>query len=142
MEEATAFFELDLDRFGKNVSIQRHFPDQPLSCQVDTEQFQQVILNLLLNAMQALRGEGTIHMEVLADERAENPYAVLCVRDTGIGIDEEVREKLFTPFFTTKEDGTGLGLVNSKKIVEAHGGNIRVESIPGEGTSFFVALPR
>jgi PAS domain S-box-containing protein len=142
VEEATAFFELDLDRFGKNVSIQRHFPDQPLSCQVDTEQFQQVILNLLLNAMQALRGEGTIHMEVLADERAENPYAVLCVRDTGIGIDEEVREKLFTPFFTTKEDGTGLGLVNSKKIVEAHGGNIRVESIPGEGTSFFVALPR
>ena len=141
VEEATAFFELDLDRLG-DVSIERHFPGQPLSCEVDTEQFQQVILNLLLNAIQAMRGGGAIHMEVFADEDAEIPYAVLCVRDTGIGIDEEVREKLFTPFFTTKEDGTGLGLVTSKKIVEAHGGNIRVESTPGEGTSFFVALPR
>lgn len=142
VEEATAFFELDLDRFGGNIRIERHFPGQPLNCEIDTEQFQQVILNLLLNATQAMRDGGAIRMEVFADDDAENPHAVLCVHDTGIGIDEEIREKLFTPFFTTKEDGTGLGLVTSKKIVEAHGGNIRVESTPGEGTSFFVALPR
>ena len=79
---------------------------------------------------------------MFADDDLKAPHVVLCVRDTGSGIDDEVRERLFTPFFTTKEDGTGLGLVTSKKIVEAHGGNIRVDSTPGEGTSFFVALPR
>ena len=142
VEEATAFFELDLDRKGRDVTIERSFPDQPLACQVDTEQFQQVILNLLLNAMQAMREGGTISIQVFADDDPEAPHAVLCVRDTGSGIDDEVRERLFTPFFTTKEDGTGLGLVTSKKIVEAHGGSIRVDSTPGEGTSFFVALPR
>ena len=57
-------------------------------------------------------------------------------------MDDEVREKLFTPFFTTKEDGTGLGLVTSKKIVEAHNGSIRVESKPDQGTQFYVNLPQ
>ena len=142
VEEATAFFELDLNRKGGNVAIERSFPGQPLGCKLDTEQFQQVILNLLLNAMQAMREGGTIQIEVFADDDPEDPHAILCVRDSGIGIDEAVREKLFTPFFTTKEDGTGLGLVTSKKIVEAHGGSIRAESTPGEGTSFYVALPR
>ena len=67
---------------------------------------------------------------------------VLTVGDTGIGMDDEVREKLFTPFFTTKEDGTGLGLVTSKKIIDAHNGQIRVDSEPGCGTQFSISLPQ
>ena len=57
-------------------------------------------------------------------------------------MDNEVREKLFTPFFTTKEDGTGLGLVTSKKIIDAHNGQIRVDSEPGRGTRFSISLPQ
>ena len=68
-------------------------------------------------------------------------FKCVIIGDTGVGMDDEVREKLFTPFFTTKEDGTGLGLVTSKKIIDAHGGHIRVESQPGKGTSFFISLP-
>ena len=67
---------------------------------------------------------------------------MLIVGDTGVGMDDEVREKLFTPFFTTKEDGTGLGLVTSKKIIDAHNGQIRVDSEPGRGTQFSISLPQ
>ena len=84
---------------------------------------------------------GTLTVQLYTDA-ADNPCGVLCIRDTGLGMDDEVREKLFTPFFTTKEDGTGLGLVTSKKIIEAHSGHIRVESQPGTGTSFFISIPQ
>ena len=57
-------------------------------------------------------------------------------------MNDEVREKLFTPFFTTKEDGTGLGLVTSKKIIDAHNGQILVDSEPGRGTQFSISLPQ
>jgi signal transduction histidine kinase len=100
-----------------------------------------VILNLLLNATQAMPDGGDIEVEVYPVGPHADGGATLCVRDHGIGIKEEHQEKLFTPFFTTKEDGTGLGLVTSRKIVEAHGGQIRVTSKPGEGTSFFIDLP-
>ena len=68
--------------------------------------------------------------------------ATFCIGDTGQGMNEEVLEKLFTPFFTTKEDGTGLGLVTSKKIIDAHVGEINVESEPNTGTQFFVTVPK
>jgi signal transduction histidine kinase len=78
----------------------------------------------------------------LTSRRAEDgDWALVAVRDCGIGIEADVLERLFTPFFTTKEDGTGLGLVTSRKIVEAHGGRITVESVPGQGTCFSIALP-
>jgi signal transduction histidine kinase len=74
--------------------------------------------------------------------RVEENQGVLSIGDTGIGMADEVREKLFTPFFTTKEDGTGLGLVTSKKIIDAHNGQIRVDSEPGRGTQFSISLPQ
>ena len=141
VEEAAAFFEIDLERNAKPIAISRSFPDSPLVCHVDTEQFQQVILNLLLNATQAMPEGGTIDLGLFESQEEEDLHATLRVRDDGIGIARDVQQKLFTPFFTTKEDGTGLGLVTSKKIVEAHGGQIRVDSEPGQGTSFYVDLP-
>jgi len=140
-EEAAAFFEIDLERRPKGIHLERTYPPSPLRCQLDPEQFQQVILNLLLNATQAMSDGGCIHIEVCQAEGPKGPQAALIIRDEGIGMDDQVREKLFTPFFTTKEDGTGLGLVTSKKIVEAHSGQITVESELGEGTSFSVLLP-
>ena len=141
VEEAAAFFEIDLERKQQAVEIRRLFLETPCVCQVDTEQFHQVILNLLLNATQAMPEGGTIELEVAQTSDADGDWIVTRVRDTGMGIDEELQEKLFTPFFTTKEDGTGLGLVTSRKIIEAHGGNIVVDSTPGDGTCFTIALP-
>ncbi|MEE2659771.1 MAG: ATP-binding protein [Candidatus Latescibacterota bacterium] len=146
VEEATAFFEIDLERKTQAVEIERHLSGNdgapcPCTCQLDPEQFHQVILNLLLNATQAMPDGGRIVLHVHNRSDSDGEWAVVSVSDTGSGIDEEIRDKLFTPFFTTKEDGTGLGLVTSRKIVEAHGGQITVDSTPGEGTCFTISLP-
>lgn len=143
VEEAAAFFEIDPERKRENIAIRRNFPAEPTVCAIDPEQFQQIVLNLLQNATQAMPEGGYIDIEIAVDLEADQKHrALLCIRDTGIGMDAEVQEKLFTPFFTTKEDGTGLGLVTSKKIIDAHGGAIRVESELGNGTCFTISLPQ
>lgn len=102
------------------------------------EEIGQVVLNLILNAAEALgRGGGTIRVRLFPS----GPQAILEVCDSGPGIPPAVLDKLFTPFFSTKPGGTGLGLSISQRIVEDHGGSIRVESAPGRGTAFRVALP-
>ncbi|MBI2505339.1 MAG: PAS domain S-box protein [Candidatus Latescibacteria bacterium] len=141
VEEAAAFFEIDLERRPENIALQRHYPDLPMGCAIDPEQFQQVILNLLHNATQAMAPRGGTIAIGLSAGAAEPAQIRLTIRDQGMGMSSEVQEKLFTPFFTTKEDGTGLGLVTSKKIVEAHGGLIQVESEPGKGTCFTISIP-
>ena len=103
----------------------------------DAAQMQQVLLNLLLNALQAISGAGSIRAAV---ERRD-PHAVLTVADSGRGIAPENLASIFRPFFTTKGQGTGLGLSLARRIVEDHGGRIEVESQPGEGTKFTVRLP-
>jgi PAS domain S-box-containing protein len=138
VEETTAFFAIDIERSREDIHIERRFPDGDLICRIDPEQLQQVILNLLQNAMQAMPEGGAIEVGL----RTEGELGVLTISDTGVGMDDEVREKLFTPFFTTKEDGTGLGLVTSKKIIDAHNGQILVDSEPGRGTQFSISLPQ
>ena len=138
VEETTAFFAIDIERSREDIHIERRFPDGDLICRIDPEQLQQVILNLLQNAMQAMPEGGAIEVGL----RTEGELSVLTISDTGVGMNDEVREKLFTPFFTTKEDGTGLGLVTSKKIIDAHNGQILVDSVPGRGTQFSISLPQ
>jgi C4-dicarboxylate-specific signal transduction histidine kinase len=102
-------------------------------------QITQVLLNLVVNAAQAIRSRGTIDLTIF--ER--DGKAVITVRDNGPGIASEIQEKMFAPFFTTKAawDGTGLGLYVSKGIVEAHGGSIRAENAPEGGAVFTIELP-
>ena len=138
VEETTAFFEIDLERQHNDITVVRSYENDALVCRLDPEQLQQVILNLLQNATQAMPEGGTLQIRVFS----EGDLGTFCIGDTGIGMKTDVRDKLFTPFFTTKEDGTGLGLVTSKKIVEAHNGTIRVESQVGQGTQFYVHLPQ
>ncbi len=138
VEETTAFFEIDLERQRDDITVARSYENVALVCRLDPEQVQQVILNLLQNATQAMPEGGTLQIRVFS----EGELGTFCISDTGIGMEIDVQEKLFTPFFTTKEDGTGLGLVTSKKIVEAHNGTIRVESQVGQGTRFYVHLPQ
>ncbi|MEX2224703.1 MAG: response regulator [Candidatus Rokuibacteriota bacterium] len=99
----------------------------------------EVLTNLVLNAIDAMPKGGTLRIRTrLGDHR----HAVITVADTGMGMSEEVRKKVFDPFFTTKgEEGTGLGLSVSHSIVERHGGDLKVDSRTGEGTTFTITLP-
>jgi two-component system NtrC family sensor kinase len=112
-----------------------------VSClEVDPDAVKQVLLNLFNNAIDAMPGGGTLS---LSTEQVEDRFCVV-VGDTGIGMDEETRSRIFTPFFSTRADGgdgTGLGLSVSRQIVESHGGTIEVESTPGNGAVFTVWLP-
>lgn len=103
----------------------------------DREKLVQVFLNIILNAIQAMPGRGRL---TISADKVDN-YIDVSFGDTGAGIPEEGREKLFKPFFTTKSTGTGLGLAISNRIVEAHGGKITFESELGKGTTFKVRLP-
>jgi signal transduction histidine kinase len=110
----------------------------------DAHQIQQVLLNLVINAEQAMltaHGRGTLVVRTWHDLESES--VVLEINDDGPGISEEVQPKIFDPFFTTKEvgKGTGLGLTVAYAIVQEHGGHIRIETRPGEGASFYVELP-
>jgi putative PEP-CTERM system histidine kinase len=105
---------------------------------VDREQLQNVVTNLLLNAREAVGVDGQIHVKTSQREGR----AVLSVADNGCGMSPDfLRDSLFRPFQTTKKKGLGIGMFQSKMIVEAHRGNIEVESEPGKGTKFGVFLP-
>jgi len=97
-----------------------------------------VLLNLILNAAHAMQEKGTIHISVSADDRT----CRIAVADTGPGIPPEIRERIFTPFFTTKARGTGLGLPTAKRLIEAHQGRMSVVCPPAGGTIFTIELPR
>ena len=103
----------------------------------DGELLKIVFINLLINSAQAMKGQGDITVRVTADDG----MCQVVVSDTGSGIPPEVRDRLFTPFVTTKSRGTGLGLATVKRIVEAHRGQIRVESPPAGGTTIAIRLP-
>src|SRR6185436_8922912 len=117
---------------------------------IDPEQLRQVLMNLLRNAAQAMKGRGKV--AVVARVRfgrgtrsgtqvSDEPFVELTVADNGPGISQKVLENLFMPFFTTKEKGTGLGLAISQRIVQGAGGRIDVRSYEGKGSTFAVILP-
>jgi two-component system sensor kinase FixL len=104
---------------------------QSPAIQADAELLKLVLQNLLLNAVHAVQGAGTIRVSV----QASGAMCTIAVADTGPGIPPDVRGKLFTPFFTTKSRGTGLGLSTAKRFVEAQGGSIAIDCPPGGGTT-------
>lgn len=124
-----------LQRLRVEVSL----PASPMVVEGDEGQLQQAVLNILLNARDAMPEGGTVTIEGFA----EGGTAFLTIADDGPGMDEETRSRIFEPFFTTKPpgQGTGLGLAIVYGIVQAHKGTIAVESAPGAGTTFLIALP-
>jgi two-component system NtrC family sensor kinase len=127
---------------SEHVTLETRFaPDLPPTL-ADGPQLEQVVLNLLVNAEQAI-ASGRGHGRVVVSTEADGGVLRLRVRDDGPGMPEEVRARVFDPFFTTRGvgEGTGLGLAVSHGIVAEHGGTIRVRSAPGEGAEFTVELP-
>ncbi len=122
---------------SKPVKVELHKLDKPLIVEHDTGQIHQMLLNLMLNAIQAIDGTGEVNVDVVQ----RDGLATVSVRDTGKGIKPEHLPNIFRPFYTTKGHGTGLGLSLAKRIVEDHGGKITVASEVGKGTTFEVALP-
>ncbi|MGZ8485760.1 MAG: ATP-binding protein [Candidatus Binatia bacterium] len=130
----------------KGVVIVRDFATEVSKAWIDREQMKQVFMNLILNAIQAMDGEGSITISSReVTRRGTTPvgqFVQVEVRDTGIGIAEDNLDHIFDPFFTSgKEEGSGLGLAVSHQIVEEHGGFLTVESKVGQGTGFYVHLP-
>ncbi|HEX2924602.1 MAG TPA: ATP-binding protein, partial [Chloroflexota bacterium] len=107
--------------------------------EADDKQIEQVLKNIILNALQAMPEGGKLELRTRRLPNQE--YVELSVMDTGMGIPEEKLEKIFVPFFTTKTKGTGLGLAVVRKIIENHKGRIEVISKVDEGTSFNIILP-
>jgi signal transduction histidine kinase len=128
-------------RGGKNIEkILNLQNDLPPVC-VDPKQIQQVFLNLILNAVQAMQDGGTLTISSTVVECRGTQMVRIAIADTGPGIPAQILGKIFTPFFTTKAQGTGLGLAICHKLVEQHNGTLSVTSEDGAGTVFTVELP-
>ncbi|MGA1870341.1 MAG: ATP-binding protein [bacterium] len=105
--------------------------------EIDKDYIQQVLVNILNNAIQSMPGGGELRIA----SRKDDKYIIIEISDTGVGISKENLSRLFEPFFTMKQQGTGLGLVICKFLIEQLGGKIKVKSKPGKGSSFSIHLP-
>jgi two-component system cell cycle sensor histidine kinase/response regulator CckA len=145
-----------LESLVKTATLRFELDPAPLEIQADVSQIEQILRTLIVNASEAIgEGGGTITIRTrralvgqaaltkaqYPSDAAEGDYAVLDVADTGHGIDEAMRARIFDPFFSTKFTGRGLGLAAVLGIVRGHGGAIQVESEPGRGSTFTVLLP-
>lgn len=124
---------------GRNVSLAVEAQSDPPALRLDRGQMTQLLLNLLTNSAQAVGDGGAISVRLAPFPDGDG--VILSVSDDGAGIPAEQLEKIWEPFFTTKDEGTGLGLPICRQIAELHGGTITVESAPGEGTTVLVLLP-
>jgi len=122
----------------KGITLQSDLPAEIPAAGIDADRMKQVFLNLYLNALGAMEDGGLLSV-VLAELPGE--HIRIEIRDTGVGIAPEDLGRIFDPYFTTKPSGTGLGLAIVQKIVDAHGGEIQVESTPGQGTTVTILLP-
>ena len=151
VNEAVRDSSLLLERtLGRGIRVEVALLSEPLGISIDAGQLQQVLLNLALNARDAMEGGGTLRLETKREpwieregQRLQGPWAVLKISDEGTGIAEDLRERIFEPFFTTKPEdkGTGLGLFTVSGIARQNSGHIRLETEVGKGSSFEVVFP-
>ena len=136
LRDALSMVEVQATEIGVETRFEENGAVPPVLG--DREALRSLFTNLIINAMHAMEGRGGSLTVALA---AEDGRARVRVSDTGVGIDADHLPKIFEPYFSTKETGTGLGLAIAKKAVDEHNGSIRVESKPGEGTTFTVEIP-
>ena len=122
---------------SRSITIRLALYGQPLVCSLDADMLKQVILNLFINAQQAISDGG----ELMIRTDRQKKDAVIAVSDTGSGIAPDKLPNIFDAYYSSRPDGRGLGLPTAKKIIEAHNGTIAVNSEPGKGTLFTIKLP-
>ncbi|MCD4831235.1 MAG: hypothetical protein K8R02_05420 [Anaerohalosphaeraceae bacterium] len=119
------------------ITMRHSLCDENLNCMADADMLKQVLLNMFINAQQAMSGGGELMLRT--EKRGRN--AVITISDTGIGMEPEKQKKIFEAYYSSRKGGSGLGLSISKKIINAHNGTVKVDSVCGKGTSFTIALP-
>jgi len=138
VDRVLSFVHVPLEK--KHVSVERDFaPDLPCVL-ADPDGLQQVLLNLVVNAVNAVPDHGRVGVRARGAAEGGEPFVTIEVHDDGPGVPEELRERIFDPFFTTRPDGTGLGLAVCARVIADHGGDIRVGKGPLGGASFAVQL--
>jgi signal transduction histidine kinase len=137
IEESLAFSAPAIRQ--QNIGLTRDFTNENLYCYGDIEQLKQVCFNLILNAIQAMSGGGDLIIRASYIDDMRNIY--IEIEDNGYGIPNDLMDRIFTPFFTTKEGGTGLGLYVVYRIIHAHKGKIDIKSIEKVGTKISIKLP-
>jgi signal transduction histidine kinase len=135
LEELVDFFAPQAHLQRVQIRLKKH--PQSVVANVDAKLVKQAVLNLMINALQAMPEGGELMLSLTIDPR----YATIDVIDTGPGIPPDVAEKIFQAYFTTKKGGTGIGLAMAKRIAEEHGGSIAVRSEVGKGSDFSIRLP-
>lgn len=120
------------------VKVDLQMPDQPIEINAVKDELRRVLVNLMKNSIEACKKDQAI-VQISLEKNSK--HVLMKISDNGSGINEEDRDRVFVPKFSTKSSGTGLGLAISKKIIEAHGGDIWFESMNGNGTTFFLKLP-
>ncbi|MBN1795417.1 MAG: hypothetical protein JW804_01975 [Sedimentisphaerales bacterium] len=123
--------------YSSSVTIRQSLYNKSLICRLDADMLKQVILNLFINAQQAMSEGG----ELMIRTSQQGKDAVIQISDTGCGISPERLPHIFDAYYSSRPQGRGLGLPTAKKIIESHGGTIEVDSVLGKGTSFTVRLP-
>jgi signal transduction histidine kinase len=121
----------------RGIGVESQSPPWPVVCRVDSDLLKQALLNIVLNGAQAMASGGNLEVRLTEDTR----WASISVRDHGEGIPDEIRPRIFDLYFTTKKEGSGIGLAMTYRIVQMHHGQIDVESKPGSGTTFVLRLP-
>lgn len=131
-------FALSADELStRQVTLASKLPSKPVITNVDADLLKQAALNVIQNGAQAMPEGGRIEVTLETDRR----FAIVRVRDEGVGIPDEIREKIFDLYFTTKSEGSGIGLAMTYRILQLHHGSIEVQSKPGQGTEFRLLLP-
>lgn len=125
------------EMFTPNIRMEIQSPLATLVAPVDVSLLKSALLNLIVNAIQAMPNGGILSLSLNQDEK----FAIMTIADTGMGIPKEHLTKIFSPFFTTKATGNGFGLAEVHRVIQAHAGHIEVHSIEGKGTTFTISIP-
>jgi len=130
----------------QGVLLRCDMPAAPVHADVDAAHLKQAVLNLMINGTQAMTAASSATKELIlkietAEDTEKHSLAIIHVIDTGPGIAPDVRDRIFRPYFTTKNTGTGLGLATTRRIVEAHGGRVELVTEVGTGSDFRLLLP-
>jgi signal transduction histidine kinase len=124
-----------------SISVQTELPADLPQVLGDRVQLQQVMMNLMINGIDAMKNVKGTRELAIKSQRAQNEQLLVSVSDTGVGLPPQHADEIFNAFFTTKPDGTGMGLRISRSIVESHGGRLWAADNSPRGASFYFALP-